>query len=75
MSIDLGRVEVRKASNTAHAILWLLSFALTGAGTMKTHSSGVYQLELSPLSNLLAQPTFKTSEADLSLSMENEDSF
>lgn len=55
--------------------LWLLSFPLIGAGRMKTHSPEVYQLELSLLSNLLAQPTFKSYEAELRLSMENEDSF
>lgn len=52
-----------------------LSFPLTDAGRMKTHSPGVDQLELSPLSNLLAQPTFKSYDAELSLSVENEDSF
>lgn len=55
--------------------LWLLSLPLTGAGRMKTRSPGVYQLELSLLSNLLAQSTFKSNEAELSLSMENEERF
>lgn len=49
---------------------WLPLFPL---GDMKDEDSN--QLELSPLSNLRPYLTFRHHEAELSLSMENEDSF
>lgn len=71
MSINIGKVEVRKLRDTAHAVP-MASF-ISSQGDMKDEDSN--QLELSPLSNLWPYLTFRHHEAELSLSMENEDSF